>query len=419
MSSPLRAIAVEGLRHALRHPVRTALTALTCAVAIAVTVNVISLNYGLDEDVRHDIARFGRRTIDVGRSPILRPGEARAEFSDVDVERIRRVVAPFDAVVVPQKQRPAAVTGEASEPRLSIVGTVPGYLDTLGVRLVAGRWLREDELGGGAAALDQNVAEALFPGRAFADVLGREIHVEGVGAFRVVGVLEDPMTYRVLFKAFDEQRHTRTMTGSLLMFRNVYVGIRALAGADLSGVAIGLKDDASVDEAAKRLGAIYPRIGPESVFARPPAISSFVRRDWMDTLGGTTQTGALLGNVVWILVVLVACVMISTVNLITIRERYDELAVRRCEGARRRDVVAQVTAEGLLVSVAGGLLGLPLGYVAAALMRRLVDVPFRFDPRYAAVAIVVSVALGLLSSVVPARRAAGLDPAGVLSRRVT
>ena len=61
----------------------------------------------------------------------------------------------------------------------------------------------------------------------------------------------------------------------------------------------------------------------------------------------------------------------------------------------------------------------PLGYVAAALMRRLVDVPFRFDPRYAAVAIVVSVALGLLSSVVPARRAAGLNPAGVLSRRVT
>src|SRR5207249_3974002 len=153
-------------------------------------------------------------------------------------------------------------------------------------------------------------------------VLGKEITVEGVGTFRAVGVLEDPMTYRALFAAFDENRRTRTMTGSLLMFRNVYVGEDALATADLSGVAVALPDE-------RRL------------------------------------------------------------------------------------------AEGLLVSVVGGLAGLPLGYAAASLMRRIVDVPFRFEPRYAAVAVAVSAVLGLVSSVVPARRAAGLDPASVLSRRLT
>jgi putative ABC transport system permease protein len=119
------------------------------------------------------------------------------------------------------------------------------------------------------------------------------------------------------------------------------------------------------------------------------------------------------------LVVLVACIMISTLNLITIRERYDEVAVRRCEGARKADLAAQVTAEGLVTSVAGGLLGLPLGYAGAEALKRIVDFPFRFEPRYAAAAILVSAALGLLSSVVPARRAAGLDPARVLSRRLT
>ena len=58
MSSLLAAF-VEGVRHLRRHPLRAALAALTCAVAIAVTVNVVSLSYGMDEDIRRDLARFG------------------------------------------------------------------------------------------------------------------------------------------------------------------------------------------------------------------------------------------------------------------------------------------------------------------------------------------------------------------------
>ena len=148
-------------------------------------------------------------------------------------------------------------------------------------------------------------------------------------------------------------------------------------------------------------------------------ITVFVRREWMDAVGGTTQAGAFLGNIVWILIVFVACVMLSTLNLITIRERYDEIAIRRCEGARKSHLALQVTAEGVIVSVAGGLLGLPLGYAGASALRSIVDFPFRFESRFALPAVAISVVLGLLASVVPARRAAALDPARVLTRRLT
>jgi putative ABC transport system permease protein len=139
----------------------------------------------------------------------------------------------------------------------------------------------------------------------------------------------------------------------------------------------------------------------------------------MNLLGQTTQTGAFLGNVVWIIVVGVAVVMISTLNLLTIRERYDELAIRRCEGARRADVALQITAEGTLLAFLGGVAGLPLGYLGADVLSRLVQFPFRFEARYAVAATGVSILLGLLASVLPARRAAGLEPARVLSRRLT
>ena len=423
-----RALALvrEGVRRAVLHPLRSALTALTCAVAIAVTVNVISLSYGLDADIRGDVARFGRYTIDVGRPPLIRPGAARTPFGEADEARIRAAVEGLGAVVVPLRERLASARGDAPEPRLSLVATTPDYPRTLSLSLVAGRFLEANDRGLSVCVLDASAAKGLFPSRTPAEVVGRRVALEGDsnlvggggGEPVVVGVLGDPMTYRALFDAFDENRKSRTLAGALLAFRNVYVPADALPTGQLSRVSIALPDDARLERAADRLAAVYPRESP-TAGAGDAGITTFVRRDWMEALGSTTQTGALFGNIVWVLIVLVACIMLSTLNLITIRERYDELAVRRCEGARKGDVVLQVTAEAVATSVVGGLLGLPIGWAGATLLARIVDFPFRFESRYALPAIGVAIALGLLSSVVPARRAAALDPAAVLSRRLT
>jgi putative ABC transport system permease protein len=170
--------------------------------------------------------------------------------------------------------------------------------------------------------------------------------------------------------------------------------------------------------AAARLRALWPAKGRDPLESIQ-SVGVFARGEWMDALGASTATGAVLSNMVWMIIVGVAIVMISTLNLITIRERYDEIAIRRCEGARRRDVALQVTAEGVLTSLVGGLAGLPLGYAGAEMLRRIVEFPFRFELRYALAAIVVAIALGLLASVIPARRAARMQPARVLGRRLT
>jgi putative ABC transport system permease protein len=421
MSSLRLADVLEGLRHVARHPLRSALTAVTCAVAIAVTVNVISLNYGLDEDIRRDIAKFGRLTIDVGRAPLIRPGTPRATFGEADLARIRATVADLGAVVVPLRTEAGVARGDVEARRLVLAAVSPEYPRTLQVDLVAGRWFTDAERGLSACVLDRSAAAALFPGVPPAGVVGRRIALgrEPSAQPVVVGVLGDPMTHRAVFEAFDEGRSSRTLVGALLSFRNVYVPQDALASGELTMVHVVLADEARLDEARRRLEAIWPASDLDLAADRIAPVTVFTRRTWIDAFGGTTQAGAFLGNLVWVLIVLVACVMITTLNLITIRERYDEVAVRRCEGARKAHLVVQVTAEGLATSVVGGLLGLPLGYAGAEALRRIVDFPFRFDPRYAVAAMAVSAALGLLSSVLPARRAAGLDPARVLSRRLT
>jgi ABC-type antimicrobial peptide transport system permease subunit len=242
---------------------------------------------------------------------------------------------------------------------------------------------------------------------------------DGDRVLRVVGVMEDPLTYRVLFETFDEGRGARTLTSSLLSFRNVYVRETLLDSGDYTGISIRLPDDAAVEAARTRLLAIWEQDASMDLASMTRGIGVFVRKDWMDAMGVQGGTSALLSDLIWIIIVGVAAIMISTLNLITIRERFDELAVRRCEGARRRDVALQVTAEGVVTSVLGGLAGLPLGYAGAAVLRDIVDFPFRFDPGYAAIATVIAGLLGLIASVVPARHAAKLQPARVLSRRLT
>jgi ABC-type antimicrobial peptide transport system permease subunit len=270
--------------------------------------------------------------------------------------------------------------------------------------------------------VDAETARQLFPDVPVEDVPGRTVEVtfdEKRVAMKVVGVLEDPLTYRALFETFDEGQGARTLTSSLLSFRNVYVGADVVTSDEVTGISVRLPSESAVEEARRRLVKLWPQDASRGWPGLTKGIGVFVRKDWMDALGGQTSQGAFLGNLVWIIIVGVAAIMISTLNLITMRERYDEVAVRRCEGARRRDVALQVTVEGTLTAVVGGLAGLPIGYFGAALLRDIVDFPFRFDPGYAAIATGIAAVLGLFSSVLPARHAARLQPARVLSRRLT
>jgi putative ABC transport system permease protein len=110
-------------------------------------------------------------------------------------------------------------------------------------------------------------------------------------------------------------------------------------------------------------------------------------------------------------------VVIANVLLLTLMERTKEIAIRRTEGATRGDILVQFMAEAGALGAGGSLLGVPLGMLLAWL--RLQLGPFTvftmtFPWGTVAVACSVGVATALLAGVLPARRAASLDPAAAL-----
>ncbi|MGE0190764.1 MAG: ABC transporter permease [Planctomycetota bacterium] len=425
----------QALRSLAHHPLRTLLAAVTSAAAVAVVANVISLSQGFDRDIRDDVAQFGARTVDLVRAPVLglRPGRER--FGRTYVEAVREDLGSLALAIVPRAHRVRDVAlpvgaGARVLGGVTVVEAPTGLAATVDVELVAGRWWREDEVAprdqARVAVVDEAIARELLAGlhgdrevQEPGDLVGRELRVgaaDDAPTVEVIGVLRDPMRYRALFEEMDAGRSTRLLGSSLLAFRCVYLPADPeREDLDLTGISVVARSPTDVPAVAERLEQVIATVHDP---ATRPALGVIVRRLWMEALGGATQAGAFVGNLVWMLVALVAAVLLATMNLVTVRERFDELAIRRVEGARRRDVATQVTFESMGTALVGGLLGLPLGALAARVLARIVEFPFRFDMRYAGVAVAVAVGIGALAALLPAWRAASIDPARVLARRL-
>jgi putative ABC transport system permease protein len=112
---------------------------------------------------------------------------------------------------------------------------------------------------------------------------------------------------------------------------------------------------------------------------------------------------------------LVGVIGILTMMWITVGERTAEIGLLRALGATSRQVLGVFLAEAITLSVLGGLTGIGLGAAIAAVLRRAIpDLPLQTPPEYVIAAVVASAIVGLLSGVLPARRAAGLDPVEAL-----
>ena len=133
-------------------------------------------------------------------------------------------------------------------------------------------------------------------------------------------------------------------------------------------------------------------------------------RQIADTLSGTTQVMTTLLGAVAAVSLLVGGIGIMNIMLVSVTERTREIGIRMAIGARSGDVLAQFLVESIVISVAGGLIGIVLGYAAGIGLARATGWAVAMPPEAALIAVLFSAAVGVFFGFYPARKAAALDP---------
>jgi putative ABC transport system permease protein len=102
------------------------------------------------------------------------------------------------------------------------------------------------------------------------------------------------------------------------------------------------------------------------------------------------------------------------IMLVSVRERTREIGIRKAVGARGRDILAQFLIEALTLSALGGVIGIAVGLAVSGMIAQVGNISFAFSPATLAIALLFSLAVGVVFGVWPARLAARLDPIAAL-----
>ena len=129
-----------------------------------------------------------------------------------------------------------------------------------------------------------------------------------------------------------------------------------------------------------------------------------------ETMSGATRVLTALLGAVAAVSLLVGGIGIMNVMLVSVTERTREIGTRLAVGAREHEVLLQFLVEAITLSSVGGIVGILLATLASALLARVMQVPFLFNPQINTVAFIFSGAIGVMFGYLPARRAARLDP---------
>ena len=242
-----------------------------------------------------------------------------------------------------------SLTPEGGTPRqLRGWRVTPGFFRVLGVSPVGRAWLAEEGLPGAdpVVILSDELRRRSFGDAA--DVLGREIDLDGV-AHEVVGVMPPG------FEIFD--RETEILVPLVVDPENQDIGnfnSRGIARLrEGTSVAVAATE---LQQTAARLEEIFPDQNAASVLANS---DFFVRVETLrETVVGDVETSLwiVLGGVA--LVLLIACANVANLFLVRAEGRQQEIAVRLALGAGRRDLILSAMVESLLLSLAAGVVGL-------------------------------------------------------------
>jgi putative ABC transport system permease protein len=373
---------------------RSFLTTLGITVGIASVVLLTSLGEGVHRFVLSEFTQFGTNLIGVTPGRATTAGMSGGIISNVrplsmdDAAALKRL--PNIIAVAPVVQGNAPVEFGKRSRRTYIFGVGPQAPKVWQIRVAKGRFFKADDPGSSRAfaVLGSKARDELFVGE---NPLGRRIRIGGE-RYRVIGVMESKG--QLLGFDLDDAVYIPTSRALAIFNRDSLMEIDLLYATG-----------SSADQVAKKIKKLLmARHGAED-------FTIITQEQMLEVLGSVLDILTLAVGAVGGISLLVGGVGILTIMTIAVNERTAEIGLLRAIGAGRRHILFLFIGEAVVLSSIGGLAGLIIGAGGAWFLGVAVPaLPTHTPWSYVVLAEILAAFIGLLAGVLPAHRAANLDP---------
>lgn len=283
---------------------------------------------------------------------------------------------------------------------IMIQGTNEDYIKTTNLTFSEGRFFNELESNGGRnlVVIGSEIAKNLFP-QGYA--VGQDVKIKG-HKFTILGVLAEQgswvmgnfnpdrqvfMPIQNVFKSFQAQS-----------FRSVTINVRA--------------QNSQMVEATKEEAIGVMRRVRGLTHSEPNDFSINQQEGLLNTINQTVGVIQIAGLFITGLALFVGAVGIMNIMFVSVKERTKEIGIRKAIGAKKRSILGQFITESAIICLIGGMIGLLIAVVLSMIINQFLPTSVQVDTVF--LAIIISIATGVVSGFAPAYTASKLDPVEAL-----
>jgi putative ABC transport system permease protein len=327
-----------------------------------------------------------RQGIDFPKTLVLEDAEAIAE----QVPSVKRVV--------PQITLSAVLQAGAKSSSATVSGITPEFLSVRRFEVAQGRFIDQRDLEGArnVVVIGPDLREKLLPMGA---AIGKQLRIRDQ-SFEVIGVMAPKGA--VFGQNQDEAAYIplSTMVSKLSGRDPTY-------GVSLNFISVEARDEASTGAAKFQITNLLRQ---RHNILREDDFAVRSQKDALSIVGTITGGLTLMLGAIGAISLLVGGIGIMNIMLVSVSERTSEIGLRKAIGARSSDVLAQFLVEALVLSSLGGVIGSAIGLSAVAAVGAFTPLPAAIGGVSVLITVGLSGSIGLVFGVLPARRAARLDP---------
>lgn len=398
-------IALDSLR---TNKLRSGLTILGVVIGVATVMAMASIVEGIRRQIFNAMETAGPNAFYVMRffsqtplNPENLPYEVRIRpiLTEADAAAVRQVPQIQYAGIWVQLFQRIEYMGVSTQ-LLTVYGADQHYMDILGGTLLRGRFFAPSELTGDpVVVLEEETVQRLF-GRV--DPMGKRVRLGGV-ALTVIGIYQRPSN---IFEPPGQQ------IGAILPFQTARRNYRY---DETNGLFLAVKGWPSVTVPVAKDLAIQALRKERRLRPGVPNTFDVITQDQiLDTVSSLTT--AFFGVMVALssVALLVGGIGVMAIMMVSVTDRTQEIGLRKALGATPREILWQFLVEAATLTLVGGLLGIVVGLGVGQLLKMVLDLRSGVPIWSAVVATGVSVLIGLGFGLLPANRAARMDPVEAL-----